>query len=352
VLEEALTKAQKKNLARKKKRAATTGAEAASEASSDHQDNITALGASDSAGSSSCSRDATGAGLLGFDGAPMANNQHDLWAQQGIKFITDPAQYNQLLGIYCADSDDDDTGDKTEVNYAITEDITGVEADLHGVAAVDDSQLAGFNSGVIPAPAPVTFTAPVDAAAPAAALADLDKDATEMQALNAAMAASIKQYQLEEEMRHQREVLTSGFGAAGAFNKAHPAGYAPYPTALLDAPTPVPMPIAAPVVAPIAVAAPAAPSMFLNQIKRQPQVVPAGSGHGWVFGGGNQGAGALPPHIVSGYAAPAAGNALYEGFDAGNIVGSMAAGHSAPEAAAGDDEDDLDTLLALCGVAG
>jgi hypothetical protein len=352
VLEEALTKAQKKNLARKKKRAGLTGAEAASEASSDHQDNVSALGASDSAGSSSFSSATTGAGLVGFDGASMASSQHDFLAQQGFKFVTDPARYAQLLGLYCADSDEEeDAEDDTEAEEA-TEEITGTEADLHGVdvAAVGDTNLAGFSSDVIPAPASVTFTAPMDSAAPpAAAPADLDKDVTEMEALNAAMAASIKQYQVEEEMRRQREVLASGFGAAGAFSKAPPAGYVPYPTTVLDAPTPVPMPVAAPVVTPVAVAA---PSMLFHQMKQQPEAPSAGHGNGWVFGGGNQGAGALPPHILSGYAAPAAGYTQYDGLGAGNIVGSMAAGHSAPEVAADEDDDDLGTLLALCGVAG
>lgn len=355
VLEEALTKAQKKNLARKKKRAGLTGAEAASEASSDHQDNVTALGASDSAGSSSFSSATTGAGLVGFDGASMASSQHDFLAQQGFKFVTDPARYAQLLGLYCADSDEEDDAEGDTEAEEVTEEFTGTEGYLHGVdvAAAGDNNLAGFSSDVVPAPAPVTFTTQVDSATPPpAAAADLDKEATEMEALNAAMAASIKQYQLEEEMRRQREVLASGFGAAGAFSKAPPAGYVPYPTTVLDTPAPVPMPVAAPAVAPIAVAAPAAPSMLFNHTKQQPEVASGGYGNGWVFGGGNQGAGALPPHIPNGYAAPAAGYAQYEGFGAGNVVGSMAAGHSAPEVAADEDDDDLGTLLALCGVAG
>jgi hypothetical protein len=124
----------------------------------------------------------------------MASSQHDFLAQQGFKFVTDPARYAQLLGLYCADSDEEeDAEDDTEAEEA-TEEITGTEADLHGVdvAAVGDTNLAGFSSDVIPAPASVTFTAPMDSAAPpAAAPADLDKDVTEMEALNAAMAASI-----------------------------------------------------------------------------------------------------------------------------------------------------------------
>jgi hypothetical protein len=373
VLEEALTKgltkAQKKNLARKKKREAAGGLDTLSEASSDHQDAAAAAGVlADGAGPSAGAAAAGNHALVGFDGAAMGNCQNDLLAQQGHKFITDYAKYAALLGLMDADSSEEEDSEGEEEEHGEGVDGAGAEAYMHG-GDVSPAFGDGFNAPAYPAPVAVPVVAPVPQAAPvvapvavpiaapvavpiaapvavpiaapvaavpepqaAAAAGKVAMTEEEYnEAYNKAMAASIMSAQVEDEMRRQRQVLASG-GFTAAFSKPAPAGYT-YPGAL-------DLPVAAPVVAPVA-----APTQFYGQTKAQPEAPAAGRGGGWVFGGGDQGA-ALPPHIPAGYA-------QYGAYGEGGVVAPMAAGHSAPEVASEDEDDDgLSTLLALCGVAG
>jgi hypothetical protein len=300
----------------------------------------------------------------------MGNCQNDLLAQQGHKFITDYAKYAALLGLMDADSseeeEEDSEGEEEEHGEGV--DGAGAEAYMHG-GNVTPAFGNGFHAPAYPAPVAAPVVAPVVApvaapvvapvvapvavpiaapvaAAPVAATpvaaapvpqaaAAAGKEAmTEEEyneAYNKAMAASIMSAQVEDEMRRQRQVLASG-GFNAAFSKPAPAGYT-YPGAL-------DLPVVAPVVAPVA-----APSQLYGQTKAQPEAPAAGRGGGWVFGGGNQGA-ALPPHIPAGFG-------QYGAYGEGGVVAPMAAGHSAPEVASDDEDDDgLSTLLALCGVAG
>lgn len=363
VLEEAFSKAQRKNLARKLKRAAAAGGDTVSEASSDHQDVSAALGLTTPSASSSTngstpravSAGAGGHALVGFDGASMAHMQggdDDLLAQQGHRFINDPAEYARLLGLYCADDSDEEEEEVQEAGGyeagGFQDDLLSPashEAYLHGDDGAGNTLPADYgvlSDTAAAAPSFVPAVAPAQAAAapPPSAVLEMSKDTTEMEALNAAMAESIKQYQLEEEMRRQRQLLAAGVSGAFTSKVAPPPSHAPF----------VPQaPVAAPVVAPVVAPQAAAPSALFGQTKQQPEVPAAGYGgnNSWVFGGVNQGAGALPPHLPAGYT-------QFDGYGGGgNVVGTMAAGHSGAElAAAEDDDDDLSTLLALCGVAG
>jgi hypothetical protein len=170
---------------------------------------------------------------------------------------------------------------------------------------------------------------------PAAPVVEGKDPVSEQAAFDAAIQASIAQFYVEEEMRKQRAALVNGFNRLGA-NTVNP----PALSRFHRTPGVQGAPVAVPVVAPVAVPVPS-PSVVFNHTKQQPEA-PAGYGNqGWVFGGVNQGAGALPPHFPAGYTQ----------FEASAVP--MAAGHSAPEVADSDDDDDgLSTLLALCGVAG
>jgi hypothetical protein len=127
----------------------------------------------------------------------------------------------------------------------------------------------------------------------------MHKETAEDDALEAALAASMRQFHYEQELAKQREILAGGGGGAFVHSLlATPAAPAPYQPMAAAAPTAVPL--AAPPAASLMFAAP-------KHAATAPQAP-----HNWVFGD-----------------APSA----------------------APEAAAeADDDDDLGCLLALCGV--
>jgi hypothetical protein len=376
---EALSKALRKNLARReKKRQQAAMQDTASEGSHDvnndaeaaEQFDDSAWGAFDApaagadGGGSAYVGSGSGFELIGYDGAAI-RVQDNFPGQPGQRFL-DAAAFAQLVGNAFSD-EEDDNGEGVEYYQAGAQETAAGDTELQGAQgdqAVSWNRYPSTPSFAacygaappspahVPAPVPVAVpvvapvavpvAAPVVAPPPAAPVVEGKDLASEQATFDAAVQASIAQYHVEEEMRKQRAALVNGFNRLGGHAHNQPASGGFYPTPGMQG-----APVAAPVVAPVAVPV-AAPPVVFNHTKQQPEA-PAGYGNqGWVFGGVNQAAGALPPHFPAGFA-PAPGYAQYEAL----AVPSMAAGHSAPEVAESDDEDDgLSTLLALCGVAG
>jgi hypothetical protein len=375
---EALPKALRKNLARReKKRQQAAMQDAASEASADVNDpgaaeqyDESAWGAfaAPTAGAVGAESGYMGSGsgfeLIGYDGTAI-HVHDDNPVQPGQRFL-DAAGFAQLFGGALSDGDDDED----DANHYQAEAQQPPAGDTEQQGALGDQAeswrsyplttpsfaacygAAGAPVTPAPVPAPVPVAVPVVAPVavpvaapvagygmaaypPAAPVVEGKDPVSEQAAFDAAIQASIAQFYVEEEMRKQRAALVNGFNRLGANTVNLPALSRFHRTPGVQG-----APVAVPVVAPVAVPVPS-PSVVFNHTKQQPEA-PAGYGNqGWVFGGVNQGAGALPPHFPAGYTQ----------FEASAVP--MAAGHSAPEVADSDDDDDgLSTLLALCGVAG
>jgi hypothetical protein len=159
--------------------------------------------------------------------------------------------------------------------------------------------------------------------------ADYDDGAWEQAAIDAAVEASKLQYNVEELVRKQRAVLARGFGSGqtSRFCCAQPA------TGLLGAGG-----------TPVGVSA-----FFADTLQQRDPPAAGYSDQGWVFGGVNQAAGAVPPHFPADFT-PAPDYAQYEP----SAEPIMAAGDSASGVSEcdGDGDDGLSSLLALCAVAG
>ncbi|KAF8068244.1 macro domain-containing protein [Scenedesmus sp. PABB004] len=306
VLEEALTKAQKRNLARarKKKEAAALG-EGGSEASADTADasSLSTFSAPAGAGSSAAAAGGGGGGLMG-----------------GFRAVTDLKAYNRMLGL--SDSDDesaasDDGGDAG--------DAAGSEAGSHAQWSRGLSPAASGATGASSGPA--SSGGGGDAGGPAAPPAGADDEAA---AMAAAMEASMRDFALQQEMQRQREILSGALqpGAAQAFAPA----FAP-------APTFTPAPAFAP--APLAKAAP--PPFQLPAFTARP-APPAPQPPAFAFGGGGLSWPGGDPVAAKAAAGAAGGHGGY-----GVVPMAAGLGSAAPDE---DDDDDLGSLLELCGVAG
>jgi hypothetical protein len=316
VLEEALTKAQKKNLQRRKKKLEAAGADGHSEAGTAATEDASSVdGWNDGAGSSNggaSSSQGTTAGAA----ALLSSNA----------FVTDIKRYQQLLGLYVGDDDSDDE-----------------EAELSNVGN-DDSA-----SDVSSTAAPVSLTRPGssssysnDSTPPAPAPADVGSstDAHDA-ALAAIMEQSRREYELQQEMQRQRKILSGYVDSAAASFVAAEEHAAQYEHAAVQAPPPVVLPsfsvpVVVPTAVPVAQPAPAHESFVRLGYQQQPTVPLWQQKMAVKSAGVNNAAG------FGGYGMQQA---------AAFGVVPMAAGHGMA-AAAGDDDDDLGDLLALCGVAG
>lgn len=296
VLEQAMTKAQKKNLHRRKKKAVAgaPGADAASEAG-------TAV------------TDASGDALCLDDWDAAAERLASAQAGGGDGFITDAARYRKLLGLHPdSDADSDDGGGDEAASGS------GLSGDGEGRGLGDDGSLrltASDSSDGGASPAAVLLpVAPVIAAFGGAGAGTT---ANEEAAMQAAVAASLREFECEQERQRQRAFLAAG------------------------APAVVQLPVVVPVAA-VAAASKAAPPPLTWQLSGDAGTpAPAFS-----FS-------PAPLAAPAAAAAPGAGYGLAYGaaLAAQPVPAYMAAGHQLA-AVAEEEDDDLDSLLALCGVAG
>lgn len=363
VLEEALTKAQKKNLARrKKKQQAATADGQHSEAGTAVTDGSADLNSLDDWVAAEQQRNR--AGTAG-NSAPAPEN---LLAGH-TKFVTDPARYLQLLGLLNDDSDTDSDGEGDQ-DASLSPAATPVlsfsnSPGSSSATSVDaESSAAAYVPAHVPVAVPIAVpvvlpmaedTMLVASAASATALATptvlaatpatpasgviIDDDA----ALREALELSKKQYELEQEIHKQRMVLAGGVTTS-----------TPVPTAVVASPvvatpeanaTPKPLSFTFPqalTISPLAIAPPVrdlAPIM----LPKLEAATPAGYGYlpappPGLFGSSNPGLqqSKMGLHFnkpTNGYA-------------------PMATSHHGSTMAGIQGDDDLIDLLALCGVAG
>jgi hypothetical protein len=305
VLEEALTKAQKKNLQRrKKKQQEAAGGDAHSEAGTAATDASSLDGWNDGAGSSNGGASSS-MGTTAGAAALLSSNA----------FVTDIKRYQQLLGLYVGDDDSDD--EEAELSDVGDDSASDVSSTVAPSALTRPSSSSSYsNDGTPPAP---------DADAGGSPDAD---DA----ALAAVMEQSRREYELQQEMQRQREIL-SGYsaGSATGFAAAEEARVHAAPAPVVPPSFSVPVvPTAVPVVEP-------AHESFAGLGYQQQAAVPL-----WQQEMAVKSAGVNNAAGYGGYGVQQA--AAYG-------VVPMAAGHGMA-ATAGDEDDDLDSLLALCGVAG
>jgi hypothetical protein len=327
VLEEALTKAQKKNLQRRKKKQQqdATGGDAHSESGTAATDASSLDGWNDGAGSSSNADAGSSMGTTAGAAALLSSNA----------FVTDIKRYQQLLGLYVgSDDSDDEEADLSDVGDDSASDVSSA-------AAPADLTRPGSSSSNSNASTPA---GPADVgSSDHAAVADADADDA---ALAAVMEQSRREYELQQEMQRQREIL-SGYGAGIAIasdtadSLDQPACPPPVvlPSFSVPVAQPVVVPTAVPVAIPVATPEPAHESFAGPAFQQQP-MLPL-----W-----QQEAAIKSSNINS--AAGYGGYGVQQAAAFGVVP--MAAGHGmgATAAAAGEEDDDLDSLLALCGVAG
>jgi hypothetical protein len=307
VLEEALTKAQKKNLQRRKKKQEAAGGDGHSEAGTAATD-ASSVDWNDGAGSSN-----GGASSLGTTAGAAA-------LLSSNAFVTDIKRYQQLLGLYVGDddSDDEEADDVSDVA-----DDADSASDVSSIAAPVSLTRPGSSSSFSN-----NSTPPAPAADDVASSADAD-DA----ALAAIMEQSRREYELQQEMQRQREIL-GGYVDRYAEEHAAVERATPAPVVLPSFTVPVVVPTAVTMAEP----APAHESFAGPGYQQQPAVPLWQQEMAVKSAGVNNAAG------FGGYGVQQA---------AAFGVVPMAAGFGiAATAAAGDDDDDLGDLLALCGVAG
>jgi len=394
-LDDALTKAQKKNLQRrKKKQQMLDAASEATEGSADHTslDELmleqATSAANNGAGPSSSGASSSGGGAAAaLDPSQMLNSN---------KFVTKIEDYYRLLALHGAVLSDDE--DEAAMNE---------EDDEQEPAAVTfEAPAVHTPQPQMPVAALSSLTAPPSPAAPPTdALSDEDR------ALQAALAASQKEFELEQEMQRQREILARA--PPGMYNSlAKEASYSPKFMTLADGPlseaqkpqipaAAVIAPVAVPVMVPSAqlptppvvpelpreLPAPAGKESVVPQFFQPagfgnldaPQA-PDGIAHRTAFSSGHNGQQQLQPPGYTGwqqqqhsmFSNPVVATAKFTSFGQapgshgadGSIASAtagrvgcqggyapMTAGHHVVATAA-DDDDDLTSLLQLCGVAG
>lgn len=302
VLEEALTKAQRKNLARRKKKVQAAAADTISEAGTAVTDtsSLDDFAVSQQPGATAGSSAA-----------------HHLL--NGDKFVTDIKRYQQLLGLYM-DSDSEDESD--------------AESELSSEwAAPLASESPTASSSARPSSSASSHTAAAVPSSPATP--EQDDDA----ALRVAVEQSMREYALQQEMQRQRDILT-GYGEEQQQQPALAVAVVaaePEPPAFSFPKAPVAPP---PVVLPtftVPVAEPVAPSFAAPYVK--PESAPPHNGY-------NTGNSGYQQPLWQQQQTPA-------GYNAYTVAPPLAAGHAVSAVSAGGDEDDdLNSLLALCGVAG
>jgi hypothetical protein len=318
VLEEALTKAQKKNLQRRKKKQQqdAAGGDAHSESGTAATDASSLDGWNDGAGSSNAGAGSS-MGTTAGAAALLSSNA----------FVTDIKRYQQLLGLYVGgDDSDDEDAELSDVGDDSASDVSSTAAP---VALTRPGSSSGYSMTSTP-PA----TADTVGGSDHAAISDAD-DA----ALAAVMEQSRREYELQQEMQRQREIL-SGYAAAHISSPKARAPVAPPPVVLPAFTVPVAQPTAVPTAVPVAVPEPVHDSFAGLAFQRQP-VLPL-----W------QQEAAIKSSAVTNNAAGYGGYGVQQAAAFGVVP--MAAGHGVAATAADDEDDDgdLNSLLALCGVAG
>lgn len=330
VLEEALTKAQKKNLQRRKKKQQQDagGGDACSESGTAITDASSVDGWNDGAGSSSNAGAGSSLGTTAGAAALLSSNS----------FVTDIKRYQQLLGLYVGGDDSDD--EDAELSEDVGDDSA---SDVSSAAA--PAALTGPSSSLSNASTPAALPDAGSSGEHAAAAASDADDA----ALAAIMEQSRREYELQQEMQRQRDIL-SGYGAGSAFGSSaatteqlleQPASPPPVVLPAFSVPIaqPVVVPAAVPVTVPVAEPVPALGSFAGLGFQQQP-AQPL-----W------QQQAAVKSSTLNN-AAGYGGYGVQQAAAFGMVP--MAAGHGMATAAAagGEEDDDLDSLLALCGVAG
>lgn len=329
VLEEALTKAQKKNLQRRKKKQQqdAAGGDACSESGTAITDASSVDGWNDGAGSSSNA--GSSLGTTAGAAALLSSNS----------FVTDIKRYQQLLGLYVGGDDSDD--EDAELSEDVGDDSA---SDVSSAAA--PAALTRPSSSLSNASTPAALPDAGSSGEHAAAAAASDADDAELAAI---MEQSRREYELQQEMQRQRDIL-SGYGAGSAFASSaatteqllkQPASPPPVVLPAFSVPIAQPfvVPAAVPVAVPVAEPVPTLGSFAGLGFQQQP-AQPL-----W------QQQAAVKSSTLNN-AAGFGGYGVQQAAAFGMVP--MAAGHGMATAAAagGEEDDDLDSLLALCGVAG
>lgn len=355
VLEEAMTKAQKKNLARRKKKQQATA--------TDGQHSEAGTAATDG----SADPNNLDEWALADQPCSSALADHNLLAGH-TKFVTDPVRYLQLLGLMDTE-DESEHGGMPEVELgspatSVVLSISDSGSNSNVTISSEPSTTADLVPVVLPIAVPVALPLVVPDAAsqplppvsdPSSAAPDINNTVDDDTALLEAMELSKKQYQLEQEMEKQRMVLAGQVPlskvalALAPTPSITPSTSAPPTFSFPHAPTLSPSVVAAPVqhVAPIMLPKLELPSTALS-LGSKPMPMVQDVLHG-ASNGGNYG-----PNPATLALAPSNGvlQACKVVEASKQLLGAYApltSGHKMVDSAT-KEEDDLGDLLALCGV--
>lgn len=353
VLEEALNKAQKKNLARRRKKQQAVAL--------DGQHNEAGTAAAD---------DSTDLNSLDEWAAAAQHNQAGAQGGENLlaghnKFVTNPKRYLQLLGLLDSDSESDIEPDVAEDNRTagtpVPSNLGNARSNNLGLAmSVADPPIPPSSTPVevpiaVPLVVPVTLPTSVPTATKTtttmstalAAKETGDGDA----ALREALAQSVKQYELEQEMNKQRMILAGEMPMpSGALGPAVPTNATPATHLTFDF-------TQAPSVTPLVSESPLCDTTPSSLLKMEPLGISMATRDASLVPDTANREGCGCPKAQTGLSS--FNNINLEQPKANMVLNSAMAGAYAPMThctyapamAHNADEDDLCDLLALCGVA-